>query len=273
MRLRPAAFLISLDLISTRSRRGAVQGCKHLVCWLTLISAAALGCLAQSSVSQEQIDRARAQVTDEQVRALDAKIDPFTGNLSAIWTKILVENNKDASLPKLKGFTSGPVTSACYGVGKNTVSYCRLDDTIYYDKVLLAAFVRMAAAHDHTDGTYAALVSLAHEWGHAIYYRSGETSGILGEAVADCFAGVATRALERVHEVSADNLKDARYTLIMVGDEWENTELHSGAPNILDPGVHGGSEGRVESFDIGYNHGAPACTNKLSIQSNPVPWR
>jgi len=231
-----------------------------------------VGSWAQT-LSIEQIEQSRAQVTDADIRAVSAKVDELSGNLSAIWTKILVGNNKDSRLPQLKGFTTGSFPCGEYVLGKNTLAYCSPDDTIYYDKVLMAAFVRLTAAHDHDSGMYGALVAFAHEWGHAIYRRSGETTGILEEAAADCFAGVAMRALERMHSVNADDLKDARYSLTLAADAFENTDLRPGVKTILDQGVHGAASGRIESFDIGYNHGAPACTSKLPVQLNSAPWR
>lgn len=126
--------------------------------------------------------------------------------------------------------------------------YCSLDREIAYD----ATFVADLGA---IGGPLAAVVVLAHEWGHHIAALvDASPYAMQKEQVADCFAGayfggqVASGALED-HEAL-----DAAWRTWNAGDR--DFELAS----WFDWDVHGTGRMRLVAFERGYLLGAPSCS-------------
>lgn len=134
--------------------------------------------------------------------------------------------------------------------------YCPPEDTIVWDRgVLLPAVVQ-------TLGTeMAAVLVLAHEFGHAVQTRLGivdrSTPTIVAEQQADCFAGafmrhVAEDKSEHFQLSTGDGLNSVLAALLAIRDQ-------VGAA-LTGPGAHGTAFDRVIAFQFGFVDGARRCT-------------
>ncbi|EKF25075.1 neutral zinc metallopeptidase family protein [Mycolicibacterium hassiacum DSM 44199] len=132
--------------------------------------------------------------------------------------------------------------------------YCLLDDVIAWDRGLL---VPVAVEHF---GEMGVVGVLAHEYGHALQFKSGlvdkSTKVLVREQQADCFAGV------YLHWVAAGNSK--RFTL-STGDGLNR--VLGGVIYLRDPlmvggalaDAHGSALDRISAFQMGFAGGADQC--------------
>ncbi len=130
--------------------------------------------------------------------------------------------------------------------------YCLHGNYIAYDEQgLFPALAR-------TFGDLAPALVLAHEWGHAIQDRAGvgaDQPSILVELQADCFAGswaqrVATHATIAVR-FEPTTLDEALAAYLSFRDAVGATPSSRQA--------HGDAFDRINAFQTGFEHGAPAC--------------
>jgi predicted metalloprotease len=133
--------------------------------------------------------------------------------------------------------------------------YCPPEDTIAWDRgLLLPAVVQ-------TLGTeMAAVLVLAHEFGHAVQTRLGivdrSLPTIVAEQQADCFAGafmrhVAEGKSEHFQLSTGDGLNAVLAGLLAIRDQ-------VGAA-LTGPGAHGTAFDRVTAFQFGFVDGPPRC--------------
>jgi len=134
--------------------------------------------------------------------------------------------------------------------------YCPPEDTIAWDRgVLLPAVVQ-------TLGTdMAAVLVLAHEFGHAVQTRlrivNQATPTIVSEQQADCFAGafmrhVAEGKAEHFQLSTGDGLNSVLAGLVAIRDQ-------VGAA-LTGEGAHGTAFDRVTAFQFGFIDGPRRCT-------------
>jgi predicted metalloprotease len=190
-------------------------------------------------------------------RGVDGAIDPFAldgslrttvaASLDAYWGRALPAIHGVAYTPpaRVVGYASSGETLPCGGVAEaalpGNASYCRLDDTIAYDRGYLAELAAQL-------GELAPAFVLAHEYGHAIQRRLGIPDS---EAAADCLAGAWAGGAEG-QRLTGGHLDVARALLARVGDPE--------AGGVLHPQGHGTGAERREAFERGVAGGPLACT-------------
>ena len=143
--------------------------------------------------------------------------------------------------------------------------------------------MKTAAAALHTDGDYAPVVILAHEWGHAAAYAFGQMNTrfswqtFAGEQLADCLAGAVTQAAERAGKLARGDVQEAEFTLQSDG-EVDASKLMSITPNRpksigerLEDDFrkyrnHGSPADRLRAFRKGYGGSAQACLAELKLR-------
>jgi len=128
----------------------------------------------------------------------------------------------------------------------------------------------------HMDGDYAAIVILAHEWGHAadFWYQRNTNSRhwtpLSAEQTADCLAGAVTLAAEKAGRLERGDLQEAERGIQWAGDidyskllperpgkpETARDILHDGFVKMTG---HGDPAQRLRAFQEGYRGGTAAC--------------
>lgn len=144
--------------------------------------------------------------------------------------------------------------------------YCPRADIIAYDRSALLPVLRQEF------GDTAAVVVLAHEFGHALQQRLGGSSGglgagtavptILSEGQADCYGGLFLRQVRdgRTPNLRADvdGVDSAMAALVTFRDP-----VGTGAS---DDAAHGNAFDRVSSFQSGFDGDATGCA-AMSVQN------
>jgi predicted metalloprotease len=128
--------------------------------------------------------------------------------------------------------------------------YCFHDNFIAYDDSGLFRELYQSV------GPFSVALVLAHEWGHAIQDRSGDTGGptIYAELQSDCFAGAWTADVSNDPEdvpYSAGDLEVALAALLRFRD------APGSSPD--DPSAHGSAFDRVSAFQDGFESGPERC--------------
>jgi uncharacterized protein len=142
----------------------------------------------------------------------------------------------------------------------NNAFYCPAGDFIAWDEtgLLIPYYVQ--------GGDFAASFVLAHEFGHAMQARlpKPETTGVLRELQADCFAGAWSRAMSERKLLDPGDLDEATLAVFAARDV-------PGTP-WTDPRAHGSGFQRTRAFgdgfegDVGECYPAPADRWVLSEQ-------
>ncbi len=131
-------------------------------------------------------------------------------------------------------------------------AYCSLGDVIGWDR----SYLMPQLVDDF--GPMAAVMVLAHEYGHAIQYSAGliadDDPGIVFEQQADCFAGAFMRHVAEGRAThfeldTSDGLNNVLASMVLFRDT---------APNDPDS-IHGSAFERVTAVQIGFTDGAGAC--------------
>lgn len=131
--------------------------------------------------------------------------------------------------------------------------YCIEDDTIGWDREYLLPSLVDAF------GPMAAVMVLAHEYGHAVQQKAGvvgeDDPGIVLEQQADCFAGAFVRHV-------AEN--DAAHFTLNTSDGLNSVLAATVSVRDTDPvdpeSTHGSAFERVSAVQIGFTDGPSACT-------------
>jgi predicted metalloprotease len=200
--------------------------------------------------------------------AVQKKVDAAARYFQAVWAQIFASRGARYASPRLVSYT-GSVKSGCGVLGSNNASYCGADNRIYYDSVFLTRMMKNAAEHLGTDGDYAPITVLAHEWGHAVQAQLDSASyiGLFRENMADCLAGAITQRANIDHHLDRGDLEEAKYALAMGGDK-------AGTTWVFDPNAHGSSSTRVGEFMKGFRGGVRACqvfeTSRLGSAGDPA---
>jgi len=195
-------------------------------------------------------------ITTTDVREMTRKIETAQRVFESVWSRIFASSGSSYESPDLVAYTD-PIRTPCGRMWSGNAGYCPVTNTIYYDPIFLTRLVEIVGTRLGTDGDYAAVLALAHEWGHAVAIQMGVQYrlGVLNEEIADRLAGAVTRAVEQAGYLDTGDLDEARFTLSILGD-------HDGVM-ITDAGAHGDSETRVRQFMRGYEEGAEESAKKL----------
>jgi predicted metalloprotease len=199
-----------------------------------------------------QIRMIQAGVTQADLSAMRAKNDMAISYLRGAWREIFAGNLQAYLPPIFQPFTVSAGTSACPVIQDNA-EYCSADHTIYYDEVFLASVMKSAARNLGTDGDFAPIVILAHEFGHAVAIEKGyrQRVSLLAENAADCMAGVIAARAQRDGHIDRGDLEEARFALSSAADPPNRsilTQLH-------DPAAHGDWVQRIGAFTSGLRSG------------------
>ena len=213
---------------------------------------------------------------------MEARLLAFRIYFSQVWQKFFyMEAPRLYVTPKIVSYLGG-ANSGCGRIGAGNASFCSVDNTIYYDREFLAAEMISVGAGLHSDGGYAAVVILAHEWGHAAdyWYRRQDTKLLWGEGTnelrADCLAGAVTLAAKSAGRLSPVDLQEAENAIQSAGEidvssllptnpYRRQTELEELKTSMRKLAGHGDPAKRLQAFRNGYTNGARAC-----LEPSPV---
>jgi predicted metalloprotease len=218
------------------------------------------------TVAVSQASNAPLTMADE--ITVQKKVQVAAKYFEAVWAQIFASRHVRYGSPKVVAYT-GSVKSGCGVLGNNNASYCGADNRIYYDTVFLTRMMKNAGAYLGTDGDYAPITILAHEWGHAVQAQLDSASyiGLYRENMADCLAGAITQRANADHYLDRGDLEEAKYALTVAGDK-------PGTTFVLDPNAHGSSSTRVAEFMKGFQGGVRACqvfeTSRLGAAGDPA---
>jgi predicted metalloprotease len=252
-----------------RTLTGAAVGCVLLTgCSSTVVGSASAGAGEPTDVSPDEFPIVNA----EDGNAVDQGMRNALTDLYGFWEKAYPEAYGEDFVP-----LRGPVFSVDVdnidpsafpdGVScgndphdvENNAFFCAGNgvpnsDSITYDRNFLAGLT------EHFGDALVPVV-MAHEFGHAIQYRTGEGTGesIDRETQADCFAGAWTRWVVDGHaqhvSIRVPELDDVLRGFFQVRD-----------PAGYDPGAanaHGSFFDRVNAIAEGYDNGVPACRDNF----------
>ncbi len=140
------------------------------------------------------------------------------------------------------------IDTACGPAVLNNAFYCPNSHGIYYDLNFLQEQL-------DSDGDFAPVTILAHEWGHLVQgnldlLNSGLYS-IQLELQADCFAGAWANYAGELQVLEEGDLDEGATALFRAGDD-SNTAW-------FDPRAHGQPDQRIQSFDMGLKRNTDAC--------------
>ncbi|MEO6458355.1 MAG: neutral zinc metallopeptidase [Chloroflexia bacterium] len=140
------------------------------------------------------------------------------------------------------------IDTLCGPAVLNNAFYCPNSHGIYYDLNFLQDQL-------DSDGDFAPVTILAHEWGHLVQgnldlLNSGLYSVQL-ELQADCFAGAWANYAGELEILEEGDLDEGATALFKAGDD-SNTAW-------FDPQAHGQPDQRIQSFDIGLKSNTDAC--------------
>nr|WP_201748939.1 neutral zinc metallopeptidase [Micromonospora acroterricola] len=173
---------------------------------------------------------------DELPAAFDRRFDPVT--------RLISYDSTGPDVTVCKTSTAGAVNAF----------YCALDDSVAWDRG------RLLPTLNDSFGPMAVVAVLAHELGHAVQFRlgsvDGQTSSIVKEQQADCYAGnffrwVAEGNAPHFQLSTGPGLNQILATLFFIRD---------GAGTGFDAeGAHGNAFDRVSAFQFGFGDAPGRC--------------
>lgn len=164
------------------------------------------------------------------------------------WEKEFREANTGYDRPREVVPYTRQIRTACGPAVLNNAFYCPRSHGIYFDLNFLQEQL-------DTDGDFAPVTILAHEWGHLVQGNLGiigsDIHSIQLELQADCFAGAWAKSADELGMLEEGDLEEGATALFKAGDDI-NTPW-------FDPQAHGQPEQRIEAFDLGVRRGVDAC--------------
>ncbi|HXG94678.1 MAG TPA: neutral zinc metallopeptidase [Blastocatellia bacterium] len=178
--------------------------------------------------------------TQYEMRQVAIKANSAVKFLDTFWRQTFAAHNLSYTSPRISASGPAPI-------------YYSPTDTIYIAPNFLALQMRDAAARFGTDGDFAFIVILAHEWGHAIQKRLGLTAGptIYRELQADCLAGAFAKAARTAGALDPGDIDEAVFAFLMARDSTGTNPNH--------PNAHGTGEQRIRAFHLGLDGGVKSC--------------
>ncbi len=221
---------------------------------------------------------AEEPVTMRDILFMNHQVEAARVYFDAVWHEFFRNAGGVYRTPKVSPYV-GSVNSACGKLGRRNAYFCEGDNTIYYDQEFLAGAMKFVGSALHTDGDYAAIVILAHEWGHAAdyWYRQKNNSRhwtpLAAEQTADCLAGAVTLSAEKAGRLDRGDLLEAERSIQTAGDidyskflpeipgkrETVHDILHDGVVKAMG---HGDPEQRLKAFRGGYRGGTASCLSQ-----------
>jgi predicted metalloprotease len=206
------------------------------------------------------------------------------GYFSEVWNDFFLNDSIRLYLPPtLIGYTTR-LQTPCGELPLSNAVFCSVNNSIYYDRQFLTNEMRDVGKALGSDGGYAAVLILAHEWGHAasFAYRNRkelklDIQTFPEEQLADCLAGGVTLLALKDKKIGMREIKEAELEIQRLGtidvsklvpenpyrrktemDEWRRVlnKLRS----------HGDPEVRLAAFRTGYQSGRKACFAKYGIR-------
>lgn len=210
--------------------------------------------------------QATGQSASHELTAIEWKLTSFRTFFAAVWQDFFLNNQPRLyASPKITGYTQS-APSGCGMQGPGNAAYCSADNTIYYERPFLVGEVKAAASALKTDGDYAAIVILAHEWGHAAAFWDGQRDRksmptIAREQLANCLAGAVTQQAAKAGKLARGDVEEAEFSLCRAAAA-PPAKL-TGAPALTE--THGLPEERIRAFRKGYNGSTSACLADLKL--------
>lgn len=206
-----------------------------------------------------------------------------TSALESAWKGLFPDPWKRwADMPQAFVFR-GVVETGCGRLMPGNAHYCSIDNRVYFDEAFLTQITNHAAGMLGTDGDYAGIVVLAHEFGHAIRHkedadacrdaRAQKTGAGLcnrpiwdgeypREAQADCFAGAITRRFQAQGLLDPGDIEEARWALAWSADDPGTTK---DILSVLAMAGHGDAGSRIRHFEAGLRGGFSACQSAFTL--------
>ena len=187
--------------------------------------------------------------TDGCPDTLDDLIREAEEHINGFWQEVFDNGGVEYFPPTEIVPYTRPIQTACGAATLNTAFYCRRSHGIYLDYNFLAEQL-------YTDGDFAPVTILAHEWGHLIQANLGILQSdafftIEIELQADCLAGAWAFRAAQDKRLEEGDLDEAAVSLFKAGDDI-NTPW-------FDPRAHGQPEQRIQAFNTGFESGIAAC--------------
>jgi uncharacterized protein len=175
-------------------------------------------------------------------------IDSAVKTLDRFWAEKFASYGKTYYSPDIVIYTS-PIQTPCGLAQMNNAFYCSRSNTIYLDPFFLAEQMRLAGSQYGTDGDFAVVTIIAHEWAHAMQLQLG----IMGsyrinrdaELAADTMAGAFAKFASQNGLLDPGDLDEATYCLLKGGDR-----IHT---LWFDRQAHGSPTERINAFLSGFN--------------------
>ncbi|HEX2618550.1 MAG TPA: neutral zinc metallopeptidase [Phototrophicaceae bacterium] len=182
----------------------------------------------------------------------DELMDLAATDIDTFWQQVFTDQEIEYVRPDILFFEEDSVESACGDMlASSGPFYCGGDNIMYYPVAFMTdQYSRI--------GDFAAVLVMAHEWGHSAQMQMGlmdtQMMSIDMELQADCLAGayggyVATQS--ELAQLDANDINEGMQSLFEVGDS-EDTPWFA-------PDAHGTSEERQQSFMSGFDNGIELC--------------
>jgi predicted metalloprotease len=214
-----------------------------ITCALSLLLVANPASAAQrNGVSQDHPGNARMTTpTTREVQEVRLKIASAYEYLNQFWRANFATNGFRFVAPKL-------AEARC-----QNALYVPESNIIVIDTMFFLNQMRSAARQTGTDGDFAYIVILAHEFGHAVQYQLGlaARSSSERELQADKLAGVFARYALEKGLLDPGDLEEADYAFSVSGDSRGYASYKSGS--------HGTSAQRRAAFRAGLQGGIESC--------------
>ena len=181
-------------------------------------------------------------LTRDEIIAAASKWDAARPVVDAFWRGEFSRRGIPYATPRVLYMVEDVIDTGCGRMERNGPFYCPSDHTIYCDPFFVAEEMKRVGKRLGTDGDMAAIVILAHEWGHAVQRLTGASNpnDEANELQADLLAGAFTRFSARQGLLERGDLEEAEMVLADGGDC-----IYS----------HGSPAQRMGSFLLGYQNG------------------
>jgi len=216
-------------------------------------------------------------VNSDDVSKVQAIVDGTKPLLSAMWKEM--GNPVGFLEPRLQAVYVSIDDTGCGRIETGNAFYCKAENTIYYDPLLLASIMKRVGEAAGSDGSYAVAAILEHELGHAVAWRrewvatrlsmiGGGFTSYEREEYADCAAGAMTARAIQTRWIGDAQAKEASLMFGQLGDV-----------GVVFEDAHGDGPTRMRNFAQGYQGGAGGIgfckletfETRLSKQLDPVP--
>lgn len=180
---------------------------------------------------------------------IDDLIELGRSDVDAFWRRTFEENDLDYEPPRVFQSYTREIDTPCGPTLLGNAFYCLPAHGIYFDQALFERELE-------TNGDFAVVFILAHEWGHL----AQGLLGVLGdsqffsiqiELQADCYAGAYARDADERGILESGDFEEAIVTLFRVGDPLDTMQFEEGA--------HGTPGQRIDAFQRGYQDGVGGC--------------